>query len=141
MSKGKWAGTAIIFALAAFASAPQADCDWQKLGQRAVGVDQHEATERRMDHDEIVVTRAEGTFNSVQLRVQGSAVVFENVTVHFANGKEQELELREEIPAGGATRSIDLQGDSADRAIRKVEFDYRTEDRGERAVVELWGLT
>ena len=141
MSIGKWAGTAIIVALAAFASAPQADCDWEKLGERAVGVDGKAAPDRRMDHDEILVTRAEGTFKSVQLRVQGSAVEFENVTVHFANGSEQKLVLREKIPSGSSTRSIDLKGEGDERAIRKVEFDYRVENRGQRATVELWGVT
>ena len=143
MSIGKWAGTAIIVALATFASAPQADCDWEKLGERAVGMDGKDTStsDRRMDHDEILVTRAEGSFKSVQLRVQGSAVEFDKVIVHFANGSEQTLQLREKIPSGSSTRTIDLKGEGDERAIRKVEFDYRVENRGQRATVELWGVT
>ena len=133
MTIRKWCGIAAMLGLAVFASAPQADCDWERLGMREV--------DHRADHDEIQVTKAEGTFNSIQLRVQNAPVEFENVTVYFKNGKSQTLELREEIQAGGTTRTIDLEGSHDERIIRRVEFDYRTADRGERAVVELWGLT
>jgi hypothetical protein len=122
-----------MLGLAAFASAPQADCDWEMLGSREV--------DHRIDHDQIAVTKTDGTFNSIRLRVQNAPVEFENVTVYFANGTKQTLEVREEIQAGGTTRTIDLEGNRHDRVIRRVEFDYRTADRGERAVVELWGLT
>ena len=129
----KWAGLAVALVLAVFAGAPQADCEWQKLGERTV--------DHRQDHDSISVTRSEGTFNTVQLRVKGARVDFDKVTVVFANGGQQELDMREEVPAGGTTRAIDLQGETRDRTIRRVDFDYRTEGAGERAVVELWGVT
>ena len=133
MCARKWFGIAAMFAFAVFASAPQADCDWQMLGSREV--------DHRADHDEIVVTRSEGTFNSIQLRVQNAPVELENVTVHFANGTTQTLNVREEVQAGGTTRTIDLEGARDERIVRRVEFDYRTSERGERALVQLWGLS
>ena len=133
MTIQKWCGIVAMVALAAFAGAPQADCDWQMLGAREV--------DHRVDHDQIAVTKDEGTFNSIQLRVQNAPVEFKHVTVYFANGEKQVLDLREEVAAGGATRTIDLQGNHDDRIIQRVEFAYRTADRGERAVVQLWGLS
>ena len=133
MTIARWAGLAAALVLAVFTAAPRADCDWQRLGAREV--------DHRVDHDEIAVTKSEGTFNAIQLRVQKAPVEFESVTVYFKNGTKQELDVREEVPAGGTTRTIDLQGDYEMRIIRRVEFDYRTAERGERAVVQLWGLS
>ena len=134
MSIANWAGIAVMFALGICASAPQADCDWQLLGERAV--------DHRADHDEIVVTRSEGTFNGVQLRVQGAPVAFKKVTVYFKNGTQQVLDMRDEIPADGQTRTIDLKGTSDERHITRVSFEYRTDDAsGQRAVVQLWGMS
>lgn len=131
MTVRKWCGIVAMLVLGVFAGALQADCDWQMLGAREV--------DHRVDHDQITVTKAEGTFNSIQLRVQKAPVEFENVTVYFANGAKQVLQLREKVPAGGTTRTTDLEGNHDDRIIRRVEFDYRTGASGERAVVQLWG--
>lgn len=131
MAMRKWASIAIALGFAAFAGITFADCDWQKLGERTV--------DHREDHDQIMVTRTEGAFKSVQLRVKGAPVEIDNVKVTFGNGNSQDLSIRDRIPAGGSTRSIDLQGDVKERTIRKVDFDYRTETAGQKAVVELWG--
>ena len=125
---------ALMMVLVACTGSLRADCDWQMLGQRSV--------DHRADHDEIPVEYSEGTFNSVQLRVQGAPVEFSKVTVYFRNGGKQELDIRDEIPAGGETRTIDLQGRSDDRHIERVAFNYRTAESGDgRAVVQLWAKT
>lgn len=131
MSMRKWAGMAVMFALAACASAPQAN-DWQLLGERTVN--------HQTDHDDIVVTSREGDFKRIALRVQGAPVEFNRVTVHFKNGEDQVVDVRDEIRAGGETRPIDLEGH--ERVIERVTFNYRTDKlSGPRAVVQLWGLT
>jgi hypothetical protein len=130
MAIRKWAGIALALTFVAFAGATFADCDWEKLGERAV--------DHRAEHDQIVVTRTEGTFKSVQLRVKGAPVEIDNVKVTFGNGHTQDLNVRDKIQAGGSTRSIDLQGDVNERVIRRVDFDYRTASSGDKAVVELW---
>lgn len=104
---------------------------WERLGSRNVtdGV----------DHDTITVTAKEGTFNAVQFRVQRRAVDFHRVVIHFGNGDDQRLELRNTIPAGGESRVIAIEG--ANRVIRSVEFwyDAKTLGRGGRATVALFG--
>ena len=105
--------------------------DWVFLGQRTVT--------DRVDHDVIPVTGARGDFRSIKLTVQRAAVDFHRVVVHFANGGDQEVELRATIPAGGESRAIDLR--AGDRVIRSVEFWYDARTvRGRRAVVRLHGL-
>jgi hypothetical protein len=120
-----------MFALAACASAPQAN-DWEMLGERTVT--------HTLDHDQIVVGKKEGDFERIALRVQNAPVEFERVTVHFKNGDDQVVDMRENIDAGGQTRAIDLSGD--ERIIQSVSFTYHTAERGEgRAVVQLWGMS
>ena len=130
MTVAKWAGIVGMFALAACASAPQAN-DWELLGERTVN--------HTMDHDQIDVGKQEGDFERIALRVQNAPVEFERVVVHFKNGDDQVVDMRDEIEAGGQTRAIDLPGD--ERIIKSVSFTYHTDERGERAVVQLWGMS
>ena len=104
---------------------------WVALGERTVT--------DRLDHDVIPVTIARGDFTRIKITVQRHGVDFHRVVVHFANGGDQEVEMRATIPAGGETRAIDLR--AGDRVIRSVEFWYDARTiRGRRAVVRLFGL-
>jgi hypothetical protein len=87
---------------------------WVYLGQTTVN--------GQSDHDRIGIGRAEGKFQSIQLRVTGAPVEFQRVMVNFANGGSEVVELRNRIPVGGQTRAIDLRGN--DRAISSVEFHF-----------------
>ena len=129
MTFAKSVGIVAMFVLAACASAPQADDDWELLGERTVN--------HSVDHDEIAVGKVEGDFERIALRVKGAPVEFHRVTVHFRNGDDEVIEMRDEIEAGGQTRAIDLPGD--ERIIRSVSFNYHTDERGERAIVQLLG--
>ncbi len=76
----------------------------------------------RADHDVIAVGASLGTFDRLQFRVSGHAVDFKRVVVHYVNGGDEELDLRDRIPAGGQTRWIDLRG--TNRNIRSIELWY-----------------
>lgn len=105
--------------------------DWVLLGERTVT--------DRLDHDVIPVTITRGDFKAIKITVHRRGVDFHRVVVHFANGGDQEVEMRHTIPAGGETRAIDLR--AGDRVIRSVEFWYDARSiRGRRAVVRLHGL-
>ncbi|MCB0633356.1 MAG: hypothetical protein R2824_10110 [Saprospiraceae bacterium] len=103
---------------------------WQRLGFRTVNF--------QLDRDEIPVTLASGTFNSVKLLVHNSPLHMHRFVIHFSNGGTQEVLVRERIPKGGETRIIDLKG--GNRGIKKVVFWYDTGNlaRG-KAIIELWG--
>lgn len=104
---------------------------WTVLGTRTV-------TDRG-DHDTITVTSARGTFDAVRFEVRRHAVDFHRVVIHFANGGDQNVELRDTIRAGGESRVIDIDG--RDRVIRSIDFwyDANTIGRGGRATVRVLG--
>ena len=104
------------------------DYRWESLGTAFV--------DGRNDHDRIMVNRRE-TYRAVQLGVKNGTIMFERVVVHFDNGEDHELQIRDRIPDRGRTRMIDLPGDR--RRIRSVEFWYSKEDWRTRPRVQLWG--
>jgi hypothetical protein len=102
---------------------------WERLGQSRV--------DGRHDHDSIRVN-ARGGFRAIQLRVQGGDVEFQRVVVHFENGADSEVEVRDRIQAGGTTRAIDLPGDQ--RRVRYVEIWYSKDNwRSRRPTLLLFG--
>ena len=103
---------------------------WEKLGQRKVNYG--------VDRDEILVTAREGRFTAVKLMVRQSPINMHKMVIHFHNGDKQDVNLRNKIPAGGATRVVDLQGGK--RIVKKVIFWYDTKGiLKKRATIELWG--
>ena len=105
--------------------------DWDLLGTRQVN--------DRVDHDVIAVTSTRGDFRRIKITVQRASVDFHRVVVHFGNGGDQRIEMRNTIGAGGESRAIDLEG--AQRVIRSVEFWYDANTvRGRRAQVRVFGM-
>jgi hypothetical protein len=103
---------------------------WEKLGERKVNFG--------LDHDEILVTAGEGRFTALKFLVKKGGINMHKMVVHFGDGSTEEIELRNDIPAGGESRVIDLPGKK--RVIRKVAFWYDTKNYADKkAVVELWG--
>ena len=89
------------------------DGRWERLGDSRV--------DGRRDHDNIRVN-ARGGFRAIRFFVQGGEIEFQRVVVHFENGADTDVEVRERIRRDGTTRSIDLPGDQ--RRIRSVEVWY-----------------
>ncbi len=117
--------TVVGVALEASAARP----GWVHLGDRTVT--------DRADRDVIVVSGERGRFAALKLAVRKRAVELHRVRVVFGDGEVQELELRRVIPAGGETRTLDLDGGG--RVIRRVELFYDAQSLGGRAVVKLYG--
>ena len=91
----------------------------------------------RNDHDRIVVNNR-ASFRALQLGVKGGAIEFQRVVVHFENGGDTDLPVRERIQDRGKTRVMDLPGDR--RRIRSIEFWYSKERWRSRPYVNVWGL-
>ena len=102
---------------------------WVMLGRSYVN-------SRGGEHDTIVVNNRMN-FQALQLEVKGGSIEFQRVIVHFENGQDHVLEIRDRIPANGRTREIDLPGDR--RRIRSVEFWYSKEGWRSRPLVNVWG--
>ena len=105
--------------------------DWTLLGERVV-------TDRN-DHDTVKVGRGRGSFTAVKFEVRRHGVDFHRVVIHFANGEDQKVELRNSIPMGGETRVIDIDG--ANRIVTSIDFwyDAKTIGRGRSATVRSLG--
>jgi hypothetical protein len=120
---------ALVLALVSGAAAgPRKRGGWELLGTRTVT--------DKADHDSIAAG-GQGTFRSIKITVQGRAVQFRDVKIHFANGDVQDVALRSVIPAGGESRVIDIDG--RDRVLRSVEFWYDAQSLGKRATVKVFG--
>ncbi len=117
----------IIFSLSLIANAQRGQ--WEYLGKSRV--------DGSSDHDNIKVDKS-GGFRAIQLGIKGGDIAFQRVVVHFENGDDTEVDVRERIQAGGKTRAIDLPGDK--RKIKSVEVWYERASYGSRKpILNLWG--
>lgn len=121
-----------IAVLLAFTAATASAQKWVDLGTKEV--------KDRSEQDTWHVGKGKGEFSRIKLYVGNRPVRFYRMTVKFENGRTQEIELRDQIRAGGETREIDLNG--SDRYIDKVDIWYEasTVRRGRRSSVTLWGI-
>ena len=108
-----------------------ADDTWILLGTRTVS--------GAADHDAVSMAGERVVVGKLQLRVKGAAVRFQRIVVRYDDGDDDRIELsRDEIPAGGESRTIDLRGH--DRVIRSLDLWYEAESLdGRPAVVEVYG--
>ncbi|HMI54137.1 MAG TPA: hypothetical protein VK525_21685 [Candidatus Saccharimonadales bacterium] len=104
--------------------------EWKYLGSSHVN--------GRVDHDNIQVGKSDGRFRAIQLRVSGGPIEFQRVVVHYGNGSQEEVAVRESIPSGGKTRAIDLPGER--RVIESVEIWYAKERMHSSPKVSLYGI-
>jgi len=117
---------AFLFALALLAS-PVLAKHWVYLGAAHI--------DGNVDHDNIHVGGSE-TFHTIQLRVSNGAVEFERVVVHFGDGTQEELPIRDRVRSGGKTHEIDLPGEH--RTIDSVELWYGKDKWDTRPEVRLY---
>jgi hypothetical protein len=101
---------------------------WRMIGEKRA--------RRSVDRDEIRVS-ADRACSAIRLRVFQAPVEFFRVQIRFRNGGSREIEVRQLIERGGATRLIDLPGER--RFIEKIVFWYKTPPLSrERANVQVW---
>jgi hypothetical protein len=106
------------------------DGKWEMLGMRKVNYS--------LDRDEIAVTRAEGVFTALKVKVKKAPINMKKLVVTFGNGEVEEIELRNNFAAGSESRVIDLPGNK--RVIKKIVFWYDTKNIANRkGMVEVWG--
>jgi len=105
--------------------------EWVFLGQAHV--------DGQQDHDRIHVGKDKGRFHALQIRVKEAPIRFERVVVHYGNGSEETLHIREVIRAGDQTRAIQLAG--RERFIESLEVWYaKANPDSRRPEVRLWGM-
>ena len=114
------------------AGASVVSAQWQSLGTKEV--------KDRSEQDTWHITAAKGEFRKIKFTVGGRQVRFYRCEVTYSNGEKDNIEIKNNIRAGGETRAIDLKG--KDRYISKVDIWYEavTARRGVRSSVTLWGF-
>ena len=117
---------AFLFVLALLAS-PALAKHWVYLGAAHI--------DGNVDHDNIHVGGSE-TFHKIQLRVEGGAVDFRRVVVHFGDGTHEELPIKSRVRSGGKSNELDLPGEH--RTIDSVELWYGKERWENRPEVRLY---
>jgi hypothetical protein len=101
---------------------------WRMIGEKQA--------RRSVDRDEMRV-RADRAYSAIRLRVFRAPVEILNLRIQFRNGASREIEVRQFIERGGATRIIDLPGER--RFIEKIVFWHKTPRLArERATVQVW---
>lgn len=101
---------------------------WDFLGDKQI--------DGTRDHESIEVTRRNGAFRAIQLRVS-DAIFFDRVIIHFGDGTSQELAVRDRIWPGGKNRIIGLSGER--HAVESVELWYYQEPWDHNPRVILYG--
>lgn len=102
---------------------------WNFLGDRQI--------DGTRDHDRIQVTRRNGVFHAIQLRVSGDAIFFDRIVIHFGDGTSEQLAVQDRIWPGGRNHTIDLSGER--RVVESVELWYYQEPWGHNPRVTLYG--
>ncbi len=89
---------------------------WVVLGKRVVNFS--------VDHDEIPVTVAKGTFKRIKFKVVGAPIHVHNFKVIYGNGTSENFVINRLFKAGHESRVIDLKGHN--RVIHKININYKT---------------
>ena len=105
---------------------------WRVIGSVEAGF--------RADHDGIVVRGPFDDFRRIKFKVTGAPLNLQRLVVTYENGQPDPINVRTNIPEGGESRQIDLNG-AGKRRIRRIDFWYDTKGvlRG-RAHVTVFGM-
>jgi hypothetical protein len=116
---------ALVFATSVFARGQS----WDFLGYTHLDGGQ--------DHGKIQITRRNGLFHTIQLRVSGDPIFFDRLIVHFGNGTSEEFVVSGWISPEEKNYVIDLHGEG--RVLESVELKYYKEAWGHNPRVSLYG--
>jgi hypothetical protein len=103
--------------------------NWEPLGSRRVSF--------AVDRDVIDVGMREGAFDAIRIEVGGGTLEMYNIRLTFGNGDTWSPDTRVLFRQGSWSRLIDLPGPA--RAVRKIEFWYRSRLRRGQATVRVFG--
>jgi hypothetical protein len=108
-------------------------------GQQWVQLGCQQVSFRGRDRDTIRVGKREGRFQAIRVAARGNDVEMRRLSVVYANGNPDDLDVQRLIRSGSKTEALDLKG--RDRAIERIDMTYRQRDdfRG-RATVCVEGL-
>ena len=77
------------------------------------------------DHDGIVVKGPFDNFRRIKFKVTDAPLNMQRMVVTYDNGEPDRVDVRQNIPQGGESRQIDLNG-IGKRSVRRIDFWYDT---------------
>jgi hypothetical protein len=90
--------------------------NWRELGRVKAG--------HNGDHDRIEINGPHDSYRRLKFRVENSPLNMSKMVVVYEDGAPENIEVRNDIPKGGESRSIDLKGGK--RKLKSVEFWFDT---------------
>jgi hypothetical protein len=78
------------------------------------------------DHDTIIVKGPFDNFRKIKFKVTDAPLNMQHMVVTYDNGAPDKIEIRQNIPQGGESRTIDLRG-IGKRSVRRIDFWYDTQ--------------
>jgi len=116
--------------------------EYQRQGFRDLGPNWSrlsiERAEGNRETEVIPLSRSDGRFNALLLRVMVSPVRIRRVRVVFGNGNRQDFDLRNVLRAGEEAGPLELRGRRG-RFIRRIVLVYRDAGGNRRGRIEVWG--
>jgi hypothetical protein len=104
--------------------------DWEKLGDRKVN--------QTAESDEISFPANGPVLSAIKIKSRKGGINLQRCVIYFANGDKKSIELRNDIPAGGESRVINLPGNK--QPISKFTYWYGIPHSGDqKAELEIWG--
>lgn len=89
------------------------------------------------DRDVLRFSLCRNGIHAIQLRTSRGQVEIERLWVRYANGERDNLNVRDRISKGAATRWIDLHG--GNRCVVEIGIIGDTERSRDQARVDIWG--
>ena len=102
-----------IATVAAVPAEAQRYGNWRVIGYETVN---------GRDTDTIRV-RGDARYRQIRLCVAGAPVRMRDLDVRFANGRQQDVSVRQRLGAGSCTRNIDLAGNRRDIVSVRMKYD------------------
>jgi sorbitol-specific phosphotransferase system component IIA len=90
--------------------------NWRELGRVKAG--------HNGDHDRIEIIGPHDSYRRLKFRVENSALNMSKMVVVYEDGAPENIDVKNDIPKGGESRSIDLKGGK--RKLKSVEFWFDT---------------
>jgi hypothetical protein len=103
----------VLCGVSALPAAARED-EWILLGEQRV--------QFPADRDTIRLSRRDGRFSAIALRVRGGTIRIFKIQVTYGNGERETLDYGETVRDGDRTRPLDLKGEG--RFIQEIEMHY-----------------
>jgi hypothetical protein len=84
-------------------------------------------------HERLTVNAAWQDCRTLKLLVFSAAIKVQKLVIHYGSGADRDIDLRLVIPAGGASREIEVG--AGDDAVRSLDFWYESPAYGNRRSV------